>query len=191
MYDEPYAAWRLEIENSDLCNLPSDFYSRLANYLRHSKEDNKEIDPNSLDSRLLELELANVAHLARELVSSRYRKIVRLLVTGNKVPWDSLVDEEQLLVRGFAPPAETYNKFLSETLKGQPSQTNWAKTKQISDACQPHNRTTLRFIKPVPSIIGIDMKSYGPFAPEDVASIPMENAKLLVKQGLAKTVEIQ
>jgi len=38
--------------------------------------------------------------------------------------------------------------------------------------------------------MGTDMKSYGPFLAEDVASLPVENAKVLVKQGLAVLVEV-
>jgi len=33
------------------------------------------------------------------------------------------------------------------------------------------------------------MKLYGPFVPEDVASLPSENAKILIKQGLAQRIE--
>ena len=53
-----------------------------------------------------------------------------------------------------------------------------------------HKRVTLRFSKNVPSVIGVDMKTYGPFAVEDIASLPIENAKILVKQGLAVLVEV-
>ena len=48
----------------------------------------------------------------------------------------------------------------------------------------------LRFLKAIPSIIGADMKTYGPFAAEDVASVPADNAKILVKQGLAVVVDV-
>jgi DNA replication initiation complex subunit (GINS family) len=34
------------------------------------------------------------------------------------------------------------------------------------------------------------MKAYGPFVVEDVASLPVENAKILVKQGFAEVVEV-
>ena len=34
------------------------------------------------------------------------------------------------------------------------------------------------------------MKTYGPFVAEDVASLPVENAKMLVKQGLAVSIEV-
>ena len=53
-----------------------------------------------------------------------------------------------------------------------------------------HKRVALRFIKNIPTIIGADMKTYGPFIAEDVASLPVENAKMLVKQGLAVSVEV-
>jgi DNA replication initiation complex subunit (GINS family) len=53
-----------------------------------------------------------------------------------------------------------------------------------------HRRVVLRFVKPVPAVIGADMKTYGPFLVEDVASLPVENAKILVKQGFAQMVEV-
>jgi DNA replication initiation complex subunit (GINS family) len=53
-----------------------------------------------------------------------------------------------------------------------------------------HKRMTLRFAKSTPTIIGLDMKTYGPFMVEDVASLPVENAKILIKQGLAVLVEV-
>ncbi len=49
----------------------------------------------------------------------------------------------------------------------------------------------LRFLKPVPAIMGVDMKTYGPFNPEDVASLPEENAENLIRRGFAMVVEIQ
>jgi len=35
----------------------------------------------------------------------------------------------------------------------------------------------------------VDMKAYGPFLAEDVASVCVDNARILVKQGLAILVE--
>ena len=34
------------------------------------------------------------------------------------------------------------------------------------------------------------MDTYGPFKAEDIASLPVENAKILSKQGLAELVEV-
>jgi DNA replication factor GINS len=57
------------------------------------------------------------------------------------------------------------------------------------DVQHQHKRAVLRFLKDVPAIIGADMKTYGPFKAEDVSSMPTENAKIFVKQGLAEKVE--
>jgi len=43
----------------------------------------------------------------------------------------------------------------------------------------------IRFVKDVPSIIGVDLKAHGPFHKEDVARLPQENADSLVRQGAA------
>jgi DNA replication factor GINS len=51
--------------------------------------------------------------------------------------------------------------------------------------------TIVRFLQPLPAIMGIDMKAYGPFKAEDVASIPQENAENLVKRGIAQRVEVE
>jgi DNA replication initiation complex subunit (GINS family) len=63
-------------------------------------------------------------------------------------------------------------------------------TVKLDTAEVSHNRMTLRFVKSIPAIMGGDMKTYGPFMVEDVASLPVENAKMLVKQGLAVLVEV-
>jgi DNA replication factor GINS len=47
----------------------------------------------------------------------------------------------------------------------------------------------VRFLKEVPEIVGADMKTYGPFKAEDIATLPVENAKALIKQEVAMEVE--
>jgi len=43
----------------------------------------------------------------------------------------------------------------------------------------------VRFLRDVPSIVGVDMKTYGSFIKGRVYAIPKENARILLKQGLA------
>ena len=49
---------------------------------------------------------------------------------------------------------------------------------------------TVRFKDSTDSIVGTDLKKYGPFEKEDVALIPIENARTLLKQGLLAQVWI-
>ena len=47
----------------------------------------------------------------------------------------------------------------------------------------------VRFLKSADVMMGMDLKQYGPFEPEDVATIPFENAHALVTQNIATFIE--
>ena len=42
----------------------------------------------------------------------------------------------------------------------------------------------------IPLIVGVDMKNYGPFEPEDIATLPRENAEALIRQKAALEIRI-
>ena len=180
MYDELYVAWRLEIENIALGSLPPDFYVRIADYLRRIKEETRMLDKKTVKANLLEHEMHHVKRMLKELVWVRYKKLIKLITESQKVPSDLLTVEEAKICAGFLPFTEAYQRFAKHLLQGQVFNVTLERA---------HKRVALRFIKDIPSIIGADMKTYGPFMVEDVASVPVENAKILVKQGLAELVE--
>jgi DNA replication factor GINS len=84
-------------------------------------------------------------------------------------------------LKGVLPLTEAYQTFVRNILQGHLTQMDVAE--------REHKNSVLRFMKDVPAIIGTDMKAYGPFKIEDVASLPSENAKILIKQCLAEKVE--
>jgi len=180
MYDELCVAWRCEVESTALGSLPPDFYVRVADYLRRIKEESRMLDKKTVKARLLEHELRHIRRMLRELVWLRYKKLLRIISENQKVPSDLLTAEEAKLCAGFLSFAEAYQRFMEDLLRGQVSAVSAAKA---------HKRVTLRFVKEIPAVIGADMKTYGPFMVEDVASVPVENAKILIKQGLAVLVE--
>jgi DNA replication initiation complex subunit (GINS family) len=185
MYDELYAAWLFELENAALGSLPPDFYARAADYLRRIKEESRMLDKKTVKAGLLEHELKRVKCMLQELVWTRYRKLVALISENQKLPSGLLAVEEAAMWAGFLSFAEAYQKFAEKLLRGQ----------VLSQALnvgvkKARKRVALRFLKAIPAVIGADMKTYGPFMVEDVASVPLENAKILVKQGLAEVVEV-
>lgn len=180
MYDELYEAWKRELENVELGRLPSDFYVRIADYLRRLKEESRMLDKRAVRASLLKGEVRNVKQMTTELIQTRYRKFVGKAARGEKIPPDVLTAEEAKVYTGVSTFAEAYRSFAEKILHGQLSKV---------DVEQKRKRAVLRFLKDVPAIIGADMKTYGPFKVEDVASLPTENAKILVKQGLAERVE--
>jgi DNA replication factor GINS len=182
MYNELYEAWKKEKENAEIQKLSKDFYTKLNEYLRKAKEESRMLDEKTLKAKILIHEAKNVRSMVNELVSLRQQKIVRTILTGETIPTDNLPQEEEKITKSMAPPFESFQELLKEVLGGR--------LQQASNTSKPKKRV-LRFLKETPAIIGADMKAYGPFKPEDVASIPQENAKILVKQGVAVEIEVK
>jgi len=181
MYNELYEAWERELENIELERLPSDFYYRIADYLRRLKEEGRMLDKRTVKAHLLKNEIRNVKRMVHELIQARYRKLVRKMAKYEKVPSGVLTAEEEKIYKNVSLFAEAYQGFAQSILHGHVSKV---------DVEQKRKRTTLRFLKDVPAIIGADMENYGPFKVEDIASLPVGNAKILVKKGLAEKVEV-
>ena len=193
MYNELYAAWRREIEEGSLGRLSPDFYNRMANYLRRLSEENKVLDKKSIKVNLLDHESQNVNRMLMELLRVRYKKLVRTITQKHKMPSDLLTVEESEMCKGFVTFSDAYQKFARNLLQGQAFKIANTTVDSVDTKVESqisHKRVVLRFIKNIPTIIGADMKTYGPYNAEDVASLPVENAKMLVKQGLAVEVEI-
>jgi len=180
MYDELYHAWKHEVAEPTLGVLPRDFYERVTHYLRKIKEENNQLDNKSLKIALLEKEAANVKRMLGELLWARYKKLVKFTTQTKKLSTELLAFEEIQIFESFVPFTEAYQKFAKSLLQGHTSKSNQ----------EPRKRVTLRFSKDIPQIVGADMKSYGPFVVEDLASLPVQNAKIFVKQGLAVIVDV-
>jgi len=169
--------------------LPPDFYTRISEYLRKLIEENQRTDSKPPKSSLLKDESKNVQQMLSELLINRYEKLLQVITKNQKIPKEMLSTEEAKICESLAAFAIDYHKFTRELLEGQPIQTApfSALDTRVPAICK---RATLRFIKNIPAIMGSDLKSYGPFIVEDVASLPVENARMLVKQGLAVMVEV-
>ena len=193
MYNELFSAWQREIDDPTLGGLPLDFYTKISQYLKHIKEEDKVLDKKSVKTSLLEHESVNVERMLKELLGSRYRKIIKTVTKTQKLPTELLTVEEARMCETFADFTKSYHKFTDNLMQGQldvePIKVV-VKTETYAVAPQPHKRSTIRFLKNIPAIMGADMKSYGPFIVEDVASLPPQNAQILVKQGLAVLVEV-
>jgi len=193
MYNELYSAWQREIDDPTLGGLQLDFYTKISQYLKNIKEENKILDKKSVKTNLLEHESANVERMLKELLGSRYKKIVKTVTKTQKLPTELLTVEEARMCETFADFTKSYHKFTDDLMNGQltvePIKVV-VKTQTNATSPQFHKRSTIRFLKNIPAIMGADMKSYGPFIAEDVASLPLQNAQILVKQGLAVLVEV-
>jgi len=181
VYNELYEAWRQEKASQELQPLPKDFYVKLSDYLKKIREESRMLDGKTTKARLLMREEENVREMVRELVALRHTKTVEAVSAGEGVHLDGLTREEERLVKDVAPSFESFQALLKEIMSGR--------LQRVSP--EKPSKRVLRFLKETPAIIGADMNTYGPFQPQDVASLPAENAKILTKQGVAVEVEVK
>jgi DNA replication factor GINS len=180
MYNELYEAWKREKENRELQTLRRDFYSRVTDYVKSLKEESRMLDRKALKARLMLREFENVKKLVRELVQLRYKKTLKETVNGKVVAGDVLTEEEERLHKAVLPLAESYEAFLKDVLRGRST--------SVEREEKP-KRVLLRFLQAIPAVIGSDMRTYGPFKAEDIATLPIENARIFLEKGIAVEVE--
>jgi DNA replication factor GINS len=180
MYNQLYAVWKKELESPELQKLPPDFYSEISSYFKKLREESRMLDKRTVKAELLETEMKNVKLMVHGLISIRYKKLIKKTSEGQKLPLESLTTHEEKIFTEFLSLTEVYRNFVKALLQGHGSEFK---------AESKHKMVVLRFFREIPEIMGVDMKTYGPFKAEDIASIPVENAKILIKRGLAEKVE--
>jgi DNA replication initiation complex subunit (GINS family) len=180
MYSELYDAWRFELENLELQKLPTGFYPSVAEYMKRLREESRMLEKRALKASLLNKEMRNARRMILQLIQTRYRKMIQKLTMGEGFSQELLTPEEKTICSAVSPFAEAIQSFAKGIQRGQ---------LPIVRIEATHKRATVRFLKEVPAIIGADMKTYGPFKVEDIAALPLENTKILIKQGLAERVD--
>jgi len=183
VYDELYEAWKKERESVEIQKLPRDFYAKLADYVKKIREESRMLDKKTTKAKLMEREFENVKNMVEELTQLRRDKILTKVAAIETVPREALTEEEEKLQGEILPLAEAYQTFLNNILQGRLPHIEKEKKEE-----KP-KKILVRFIQEIPAIVGSDMKTYGPFEPEDIATLPPENARILIKQGIAVEVE--
>ncbi len=180
MYNELYEAWTKERETLEIQALPKDFYVKLAGYMKRMKEESRMLDEKTVRAKLLRRESNNVKKMVKELIQLRYEKALRKAMDDEVVAKEALTYEEEKMLGEVSPSIESHQTLLKDILGGRSPRI---------DVKEKPKTMILRFIQEIPAIIGADMRTYGPFKPEDIASLPVENARILAKQGVAVEVE--
>lgn len=180
VYGELYETWKKEKESGELQKLSGNFYSELAGYMKKIREESRMLDEKTTKARLMRRELENAKRLVKELVKLRYEKALKSAASGIPAPREVLTKEEERLHGEILPLAESYKAFLKDILRGRVS---------YVERKEKPKKLMVRFLQEIPAIVGSDMKTYGPFKPEDIATLPTENARVLIKRDVAVEIE--
>lgn len=195
-YERLHRVWERENEKPGLQNIPDEFLHEMR---RYSEELNKTpTDPGALTGSITKQERQFVGQMLRELTETRLRKIVTKELRGEPIDAQAMTPEEQRfhanlrqLLLGYRQGADIPEPEAPPTVQAPRPAPAPRLSVTVSHEAPKGDLVVIRFLKPLPAIMGVDMKAYGPFDPEDVASIPRQNAVNLIRRGIAKLVDIE
>ena len=185
MYNRLYNAWRKErLESKELQPLDPGFFRDLSQYIKRMHEELRMLDEKTLKYRLLSMELEKTRQLTSSVMDVRFQKLIAMLFENQSIDQEHFTDEEAELFRRVLQVFEQHENFKKRVLEGR-------SVDLTIRPAQERGKILVRFTASVPKIVGVDMRVYGPFDPEDIATLPRENAEALVRQRAAVKIEAE
>jgi len=166
-----------EFETEDPQELSTDFFRNLSNFIGKLK--NEEYD--GIEKKTKNQLISTATSLTELLINKRLQKIA----TMSTMSYNALTDEEKFIIDSNDEMNERKNMIISAIINGK------SKFLEITSTKHKTKPVTVRFIKEFDEIVGVDLEKYGPFKPEDIATIPNENAQALISNGIALKIRIE
>lgn len=164
-----------EKSSPGLAELPQDFYPLAANHVAELK---RELGlSEGVRKELLQAELEQSIDVLRELCSLRVVKALEEVARG-RAPENLLEREREAFDRVARALEELREQLVGRALEELPA------PKEVTGAL-------VVVLQDLPEVLGDDLRRYGPFKQGDLAFLPPKCAGLLVKQGVAKRVEVK
>jgi len=163
-----------ETESDSIQEIESTFYRNLSEFLGNLKK--QEFD--GIESKIKQ----SLIEMASELTSLLLQTRLEKTINSDGMNFTNLLDEEKFILDAEEQKRERTEMILSATING--------KSKYLESISQSHKTKTvvLRFLKEVDEIVGVDLEKYGPFKPEDIATLPYENAQALITKKAATKI---
>jgi DNA replication factor GINS len=180
--EELYRIWKTEKNAKALQKLPVSFYSDVSIMLSDSKAASTVAGQEPTQVSIFKREFEVVRRLTREVAETRMRKIIEAALSREEIPAEMLAKEETEFAKEVAIHVGDRYRFIDElaersvVLEEKPTEPVEVRLEVV------------RFLSDFPAIIGVDLRTYGPFKAEDVATLPFENASVLINQGVVKQV---
>ncbi|HYC11249.1 MAG TPA: hypothetical protein VEC02_01115 [Nitrososphaerales archaeon] len=167
-----------EIQSEGLHQLPSDFYSRISQYSqklwRSAGSGNSDVSV-----RLITRQTEMIESMTRQLLELRARKAA----SGGS--FLQLLPEERYVCLSQQSFQRRFDAFVNALSAGKPAHVEFAHRTESARSM------TIRFVRRTKELVGVDLKRYGPFEENDVASLPAASAAILVAGGDAVEVYIR
>ena len=193
LYDELFAAWKLEKNSEAIQTLPDDFFRKVLGYLSQLRESASHEKAGSSIEAAKKREIEYTEYMLTSLIKMRARKIALLSLEDSAKLDSFLAGSEIELANTLHGLMRDYER-LSAQQSGSPEikAEEGSKIGELLRAGKQDNSPLilLRVLQPIPKLVGVDLDEYGPFQPEDIVLLPRENALVLISRGAASEVRI-
>ena len=186
-YEAIYDILRRERSRQELQKLAQTFYNEVSSYIK-DKEDVLESQKQKSsifaqkEIEKTEKQLENVKKIINELYEKRELKITQLAISfaraRNMQEVPELLPEEKIMFNNVV-------KILKDSKENSLNEVLYNKPKVIKTV---QETKLVRFIQAVPKFVTEDLKEYGPFEEEYIASLPNKVADLLIKNEKVELV---
>lgn len=166
-----------ESSTDKLTAIRRSIYRDVASHMKMLRNSAHHEEKNVLSSLSMR-EKDLLSRMTKRLLDIRLRKASSL----NENDMDHLIPEEKYAVEPLLVSGKRLKRVTRSILNGQVSSLE-AIAKEASS-----RSLMVRFLQPTPSMMGVDLQTYGPFEKEDVAILPMENARPLMKAGIVSEI---
>jgi len=176
-YETLFELLRREKNREELQELTPEFHQDVAQYLQ-TKEKLAQESQDSKNQKQLE----NAKKLLKELYEKREKKIVTMALYRSRSGTD-FMKTDNLLVS---------EKGLYDEIKEVCDRYRDKDAADIPKPVEPEKPVEdieVKFLAPVPKFVGRELETYGPFDSGDVANLPTEIAKVLIKKDRAEAVQ--
>ncbi len=169
-----------EILDHDLTKIDESLYENMALYFKQAR--NNTDNSNTIGGMLASEEKTLILSLVQKLLEIRFKKI--FLNHPERITLSNLTLEERFLFEIHKKFKISTDKLLKNIKMGNVTILSEMKKKVKKRA------VLVRVQSEVPPFIGVDLKKYGPFEPEDVTILPNSNIEpFLNKISLSESWE--
>ncbi len=177
VYESLFEYWKQERASDKLLSLRETFMQNLRTYIEQLITETRSEDMSELHRLLLEAELSNLRFILNSLLQHRIKKILATVLTSETIDHSLLTRQEQRFVEQITRSLRSV-MMLEEDLFAP------------MEADSSSSLTLVRFLEDYPQIAGVDLKTYGPFRADDLAVLPLENARGIIRRNGAEPVVI-
>jgi len=175
-YNEVQGLYRNEKNTPALQHVGENFYLDLREFLSQLEEEHKDY----------------IGKLVEEIVDRRMNKVLMQAMRTSDTPPLNATPEEMTLYQGIVKVLAGYKKGLAhaqvEEAAEEQDKEETIEQEEKDATERDDGKIKIRIIQPLPAIIGVDSKHYGPFEDGEEVEIPRETAEILISEKIAEEV---